>query len=409
MLSGGIGPGIPVPGIRSGADIPAGEATGLSLPAESGAQLGERLPPMLRLQAPLPDRYTLASPGELGEWIRTAKATLGDRLMILGHHYQRPEVIRWADQIGDSYKLARYAADNEHATDIVFCGVHFMAEAADVLTGDHQRVILPDLNAGCSMADMANIEQVEEAWEELEGVIDVDRLVPITYMNSSAALKAFVGRHGGAVCTSSNARAVLDWAFARGDKVLFFPDQHLGRNTGYDMGYAEVDMALWDPRHELGGLDERAVKERTFLLWKGHCSVHQRFRPEHVLAARAEQPGVEVIVHPECAHDVVELADKVGSTERILTWVREAPAGARLAIGTEIHMVQRMAAEHPDKTITSLDPLICPCSTMFRIDEPHLAWALEHLVAGEVVNQIVVDPDTAEWARVALQRMLDIT
>lgn len=364
---------------------------------------------MLRLQSPLPDEYTLATPEELVDRIAAAKAALGDRLLVLGHHYQRDEVIRWADAIGDSFKLARFAADNDHATDIVFCGVHFMAESADVLTGDHQRVILPDLNAGCSMADMANIDQVEEAWDEIAAITAIERVVPITYMNSSAALKAFVGRHGGAVCTSSNARAVLEWAFARGEKVLFFPDQHLGRNTGYAMGYGEADMRVWDPRHDLGGLDERAVKEATFLLWKGHCSVHQRFRPEHVHTARAEHPGVEIVVHPECAHDVVELADKVGSTERIAAWVREAAPGTVMAIGTEIHMVQRLAAQHPDKAIFSLDPLICPCSTMFRIDAPHLAWVLDNLVAGRVVNQIVVDPDTAEWARVALQRMLDIT
>jgi quinolinate synthase len=364
---------------------------------------------MLRLQAPLPDDYTLATPEQLADRIAAAKETLGEKLLVLGHHYQRDEVIRFADEIGDSFKLARYAADNHRATDIVFCGVHFMAESADVLTGDHQRVILPDLNAGCSMADMANIEQVEDAWDEIAGVTAIDRVIPITYMNSSAALKAFVGRHGGAVCTSSNARAVLEWAFARGDKVLFFPDQHLGRNTGYQMGFTEEDMRVWDPRHDLGGLEERDVKDATFLLWKGHCSVHQRFRPSHVEAARAEHPGIEIVVHPECAHDVVELADKVGSTERIQAWVTDAPAGAVMAIGTEIHMVQRLAAQHPDKTIVSLDPLVCPCSTMFRIDAPHLAWVLERLVAGEVVNQIVVDDETSEWARVALQRMLDIT
>ncbi len=364
---------------------------------------------MVRLQAPLPDDYTLASPEELVERIAAAKTTLGSRLLILGHHYQRDEVIRWADAVGDSFKLARFAADNDHATDIVFCGVHFMAESADVLTGPHQRVILPDLNAGCSMADMANIDQVEEAWDEIAGVTAIERVVPITYMNSSAALKAFVGRHGGAVCTSSNARAVLEWAFARGDKVLFFPDQHLGRNTGYAMGYTEADMAVWDPRHDLGGLEERDIKAATFLLWKGHCSVHQRFKPAHVEAARAEHPGIEIVVHPECAHDVVALADKVGSTERIQAWVQEAPAGTVMAVGTEIHMVQRLAAQHPDKTIVSLDPLVCPCSTMFRIDGPHLAWVLESLVRGEVVNQIVVDADDAEWSRVALERMLEIT
>ncbi len=318
-------------------------------------------------------------------------------------------MIRWADLVGDSFKLAKFAADNDQATDIVFCGVHFMAESADVLTGDHQRVILPDLNAGCSMADMANIDQVEEAWDEIAEITAVDRVVPITYMNSSAALKAFVGRNGGAVCTSSNARAVLEWAFARGDKVLFFPDQHLGRNTGYAMGYDESDMRVWDPRHELGGLEERDVKEATFLLWKGHCSVHQRFKPAHVEAARAEHPGIEIVLHPECAHDVVEMADKVGSTELIQRWVQDAAPGTAMAIGTEIHMVQRLAAQHPDKTIVSLDPLICPCSTMFRIDAPHLAWVLESLVRGEVVNQIVVDDDTTEWAKVALERMLAIT
>jgi quinolinate synthase len=363
---------------------------------------------MLRLQTPLPDDYTLATDDELAARIATAKQQLGDRLMILGHHYQRDEVIRWADAVGDSFKLARLAADNHNATDIVFCGVHFMAESADVLTGDHQRVLLPDLNAGCSMADMADIDQVEEAWDEIAGITAIDRVVPITYMNSSAALKAFVGRNGGAVCTSSNARAVLEWALGKGDKVLFFPDQHLGRNTGYTMGYTEADMRVWEPRHDLGGLEDRDVKEATLLLWKGHCSVHQRFRPEHVEAARADHPGVEVIVHPECAHDVVVLADRVGSTERIQEWVAEAPAGAVLAVGTEIHMVQRLAAEHPDKTIVSLDPLVCPCATMFRIDAPHLAWTLEHLVCGDVVNQIVVDPDVAEWARVALERMLAI-
>ncbi len=364
---------------------------------------------MLRLQAPLPDRYTLAGPEQLRGQIRAAKDALGSRLLILGHHYQRDEVIEWADLRGDSFKLARFAADNSAATDIVFLGVHFMAESADVLTGDHQRVILPDLNAGCSMADMANIDQVEEAWEELAQVTDVDRIVPVTYMNSSAALKAFVGEHGGAVCTSSNARAVLEWALGKGEKVLFFPDQHLGRNTAIQMGHAESEMVVWNPRGELGGLEDREVKDATFLLWRGWCSVHQRFRPEHAAEFRAAHPGGEVIVHPECAHDVVEVADRVGSTERILEWVEAAPPGAALGIATEIHMVQRMARENPDKTIVSLDPLVCPCSTMFRIDAPHLSWVLENLVAGTVVNQITVDPHTSEWARVALQRMLDIT
>jgi quinolinate synthase len=364
---------------------------------------------MLRLQAPLPDDYTQASPAELETMIRAARAELGDRLLILGHHYQRPEVIRWAHMRGDSFKLARFAADNDRATDIVFCGVHFMAESADVLTGPHQRVILPDLNAGCSMADMAHIDQVEECWDELSRVVDIDRVVPITYMNSSAALKAFVGAHGGAVCTSSNARAVLEWAFGQGDKALFFPDQHLGRNTGYQMGYVESHMRVWNPNRDFGGLAELDVKEASLLLWRGWCSVHQRFQPEHIDAFRAQYPAGEVIVHPECKHEVAALADRVGSTERILEWVEAAPPGAVLGVGTEIHMIQRMATDHPDKTVVSLDPLVCPCSTMFRIDEPHLAWCLESLARNEVVNQIVVDEDTAEWARVALQRMLDIT
>jgi quinolinate synthase len=363
---------------------------------------------MLRLQTPLPDRYTQATPDELEAWIAAAKDDLGDKVLILGHHYQRPEVIRWADLRGDSFKLAQFAADNDQVTDIVFCGVHFMAESADILTGDHQRVILPDLNAGCSMADMADIDQVEECWDALADVTDVSRVVPITYMNSSAALKAFVGEHGGAVCTSSNCRVVLEWAFERGDKVLFFPDQHLGRNTGFDMGYDESDMRVWNPHRELGGLDERDVKEATILLWKGHCTVHQRFLPEHVAAFRAEHPDGEVIVHPECRHETAELADKIGSTERILEWVEGAPAGAVIAVGTEIHMVQRLAADNPDKTVVSLDPLVCPCSTMFRIDEPHLAWCLETLRDGGTVNQITVDERTAKWALVALERMLEL-
>jgi len=364
---------------------------------------------MLRLQVPLPDRYTLASLGTNEERIRAARATLGERLLILGHHYQRDEVIQFADARGDSFNLARFAADNESATHIVFCGVHFMAEAADVLTGPDQHVYLPDLNAGCSMADMADTDSVEECWDVLSETTDVGRVVPITYMNSSAALKAFVGRNGGAVCTSSNARAVIAWALDKGEQVLFFPDQHLGRNTAVQMGFDLADMVVWNPRFEAGGLDERTIKESTFLLWKGHCSVHQRFTVDHVTAARAEHPDVRVIVHPECSHEVVTVADEVGSTEFILKAVEAAPPGSTLAIGTEIHMVQRLAAEHPDKTVVSLDPLICPCSTMFRIDAPHLAWCLEAIVEGQPVNRIEVDADTAEWARVALSRMLEIT
>ncbi len=363
---------------------------------------------MLRLQTPLEERYTAAPPEELAERIAAAKATLGDRLFILGHHYQRDEVIQFADARGDSFKLAKLAAAKPEADYIVFCGVHFMAEAADILTGDHQQVILPDLNAGCSMADMAELWAVTEAWESLSDIVDISRVVPITYMNSSAALKAFVGRNGGAVCTSSNARAVLEWSFERGDQVLFFPDQHLGRNTGFQMGYDESHMAVWNPREDLGGLSEADCKDATFLLWKGHCSVHQRFSVGQIEDFRAKYPEGIVVVHPECSHEVCERADQVGSTEFILRAVAEAPAGSVIGVGTEIHMVNRLANETPDKTVMSLDPLVCPCSTMFRIDGPHLAWVLEELVEGRVPNRIEVDPEVAEWAKVALDRMLEI-
>ncbi len=364
---------------------------------------------MLRLQAPLPERYTTASPDELVARITRAKETLGSRLLILGHHYQRDEVMRWADLRGDSFGLSRMAAERDDVEFLVFCGVHFMAESAEVLTGPDVQVLLPDLNAGCSMADMADVESVEEAWEAISAVTDIERVVPITYMNSSAALKAFVGRNGGAVCTSSNARAVLTWALERGDKVLFFPDQHLGRNTGVQMGYSLDQMQVWDPRRELGGLGERDVKEATLLLWKGHCSVHQRFAPRHVEAFRAAHPDGIVLAHPECSHEVVELADQVGSTDFLIKAVAAAPPGSHVAVATEIHLVQRLAAENPHVSVESLDPLICPCSTMFRIDARHLAWVLDGLVEGEVRNRITVDPDTAGWARVALERMLEIT
>jgi quinolinate synthase len=366
---------------------------------------------MLRLQQPLPERYSTASADELTRMIGAAKAALGSRLFVLGHHYQRDDVMRWADARGDSFGLSRLAAEQTEAEFIVFCGVHFMAESADVLTGAHQKVLLPDLNAGCSMADMADIDQVEEAWEELSRVIDVERVVPVTYMNSSAALKSFVGRHQGAVCTSSNARAVLTWALeeGRGDRVLFFPDQHLGRNTGYQLGYGADDMRVWNPRLALGGLSDAEVKNSTLLLWKGHCSVHQRFRPEHVTAFREGHPGGIVMVHPECAHDVVEMGDLVGSTDALIRGVAAAPSGSVIGVATEIHLVKRLDDESPDKTVVCLDPLVCPCSTMSRIDGPHLAWVLEGLVQGDVRNQIQVDTETAEWARVALERMLAIT
>ena len=364
---------------------------------------------MLRLQAPLPERYSAATDNELTAMIEAAKTELGSRLFVLGHHYQRDDVMRWADARGDSFGLSRLAAGQTQAEYVVFCGVHFMAESADVLTGDHQKVVLPDLNAGCSMADMADIDQVEEAWEDLARVIDVERLVPVTYMNSAAALKAFVGRRGGAVCTSSNARAVLTWALQQGERVLFFPDQHLGRNTGFELGYGAADMSVWNPRLDLGGLTDREVKESTLLLWKGHCSVHQRFRPEHVEAFRAEHPEGIVMIHPECAHEVVELGDVTGSTDAIIRAVAAAPSGSVIGVATEIHLVNRLHNESPDKTVICLDPIVCPCSTMSRIDPPHLAWVLEGLVGGEVRNRIVVDRDTAAWARVALERMLAIT
>jgi len=369
---------------------------------------------MIRLQVALPEHYRSASPDALAERIAAAKRTLGDRLLVLGHHYQRDDVMRWADARGDSFGLSRLAADSQRAELVVFCGVHFMAESADILTGPDVQVLIPDLNAGCSMADMADIDAVEDAWEALASVVDLDQVLPITYMNSSASLKAFVGRHGGAVCTSSNAAAILDWALGapgsrtrRAEQVLFFPDQHLGRNTALQMGYLPDDMAVWDPRHALGGLDERTVKSARLLLWRGHCSVHQRFRPEHVAAFRAQHPTGVVFAHPECAHEVVALADQVGSTDAIIRAVAEAPAGSEIAIGTEIHLVHRLDQEHPDKTIVSLDTLVCPCATMSRIEPAHLAWVLDGLVDGVVRNRITVDAETAQWARVALQRMLD--
>lgn len=372
----------------------------------------------MRLQLPLPERYTDASPTELETRIGAARAELGDRVVILGHHYQRDEVMRWADARGDSFRLSVLAQERPEAEYIVFCGVHFMAESADILTGDHQSVILPDLNAGCSMADMADLDEVEEAWETLARTTDISRVIPITYMNSSAALKAFVGEHGGAVCTSSNAAAVLRWALslddraadgAGGRQVLFFPDQHLGRNTGFDLGFDASDMRIWNPRLDHGGLTEADIKESTFLLWKGHCSVHQRFRPEHIAQFRIDHPDGIVITHPECAHEVCELADQVGSTDFIIRAVVDAPAGSVIGVGTEIHLVNRLDAETPDKRVVSLDPLVCPCSTMFRIDAMHLCWVLENLVEGRVVNRITVDPETTAWAKVALDRMLAIT
>jgi quinolinate synthase len=356
----------------------------------------------------LPEHYVELSEQELDARIARAKAALGSRLVILGHHYQRDEVVKFADYRGDSLKLSQLAASRREAEFIVFCGVHFMAESADILSADHQVVILPDLNAGCSMADMASLEQVEVCWEELAGCTDA-RIVPITYINSTAAIKAFVGRNGGAVCTSSNARKVMEWALAHGEKALFLPDEHLGRNTAYRMGISLEEMVVWDPQEERGGLREEEIRRARIFLWKGHCSVHQRFLPEHVARVRAKFPGVRVIVHPECRWDVCQSADEVGSTEYILKRVTEAPPGSQWAVGTEIHMIRRLALEHPDRLVVTLDDCVCLCSTMYRISPQHLCWILESLVAGQVVNRVSVDPETKRWARVALDRMLEIT
>ncbi|GAA4188882.1 MULTISPECIES: quinolinate synthase NadA [Microbispora] len=354
-----------------------------------------------------PGELPPASDPALVERARAAKERLGDRLFVLGHHYQRDEVIQFADVTGDSFKLAREAAARPEAEYVVFCGVHFMAESADILTGDTQKVVLPDLAAGCSMADMATFSQVEDCWDALEDAGIADRVVPITYMNSSADIKAFCGRNGGAVCTSSNARRALDWAFEQGEKVLFLPDQHLGRNTAVlEMGLSLDDCVVYNPHRPNGGLTQEQLENAKMILWKGHCSVHGRFSEACVDEVRARIPGVNVLVHPECRHEVVTKADFVGSTEYIIKKLEEAPAGSSWAVGTELNLVRRLANRFPDKTITFLDKTVCYCSTMNRIDLPHLVWALESLAAGQVVNQITVDADTTHWAKVALDRML---
>src|SRR4051812_3846908 len=348
-----------------------------------------------------------ASDPDLVARARAAKAALGSRLFVLGHHYQRDEVIEFADVTGDSFKLAREAAARPDAEFIVFCGVHFMAESADILTSDDQRVILPDLAAGCSMADMARLRQVEDAWAAMEAAGVASDVVPVTYMNSSADIKAFCGRHGGAVCTSSNAETALEWAYQQGSKVLFLPDQHLGRNTAVlKMGLSLEDCVVWDPHRPNGGLTVEQLHDARMILWKGHCSVHGRFSADTVDALRAEIPGVQILVHPECTHEVVLKADLVGSTEFIINTVEAAPAGSAWAVGTELNLVKRLAAEHPDKRIVFLDKTVCYCSTMNRIDLPHFVWAMESLVDGVVVNRIDVDEDTETWAKVALDRML---
>jgi quinolinate synthase len=366
---------------------------GTDADSERGVQCPGELPP--------------PSDPDLVDRARAARATLGDRAFVLGHHYQRDEVIQFADVTGDSFKLAREAAARPDAEFIVFCGVHFMAESADILTGPHQRVVLPDLAAGCSMADMAGLSQVETAWDTLSALGIADMTVPVTYMNSSAAIKGFVGRRGGVVCTSSNAERALRWALAKGEKVLFLPDQHLGRNTAVrEMGLSLDDCVLYDPHRPQGGLTDTQLRAAKMILWRGHCSVHGRFSLDCVHQVRDRVPGVNVLVHPECRHEVVNAADYVGSTEYIIRTLDAAPAGSAWAVGTELNLVRRLARRHPDKQVMFLDRTVCYCSTMNRIDLPHLVWALEELVAGRVVNQITVDDQTARHARAALDQML---
>ena len=361
----------------------------------------------------LPEKYLGLSDEEMDRRIAAARATLGKKLVILGHHYQRDEVIKFADYVGDSFKLARQVAQRPEADYIVFCGVHFMAESADILSAPHQQVILPDLAAGCSMADMVELEHLETCWEELQQM-GVSGVVPVTYINSAAAIKAFVGERGGTVCTSSNATATLKWAFERpstsGVKVLFMPDQHLGRNTAYKMGVPLDEMVVWDPHEIFGGLDPADVQRAKMILWKGHCSVHERFTARQIEAVRKQHPGIRVIVHPEVPWDVVQAADDNGSTEYILKTVRESAPGSVWAVGTEVHLVNRLAHEvAPEKTVISLDQFGCLCSTMFRVSPNHLLWILEELVEGRVHNRIVVSDDQKHWNKVALDRMLSIS
>ena len=378
-----------------------------------GASAADLAPASTPRQGQLPLEYKRAGDAELDARIRAAKATLGDRAVVLGHFYQRDEVVAYADFVGDSFQLANAALTRPDAEAIIFCGVHFMAETADILSRPDQAVILPNLAAGCSMADMADIDSVTECWEQLGELFGTEPdaggrvpVIPVTYMNSSAALKGFCGAHGGIVCTSSNAATVLEWAFERGQRVLFFPDQHLGRNTAKALGVPLEQMPMWNPRKDLGGNDEQTLADSRVILWHGFCSVHKRFNVGQIEKARAEFPGVQVIVHPECPMEVVDAADSAGSTD----FIRKAIAGATkpttFAVGTEINLVNRLAAENPQHTIFCLDPVICPCSTMYRIHPGYLAWVLEALVRGEVVNRITVEDDVAAPARVALERML---
>ncbi|MDX6208058.1 MAG: quinolinate synthase [Frankiales bacterium] len=387
--------------------------TDLNLPAGIEASpalllmLGRESDPLSERGTDCPGELPAVSDPTLVARARAAKEKLGSRVFILGHHYQRDEVIQFADVTGDSFKLAQQAAERPEADYIVFCGVHFMAESADILTSDNQHVILPDLGAGCSMADMATFDQVEECWEALEDAGIADGVVPVSYMNSSADIKAFTGKHGGTICTSSNAERAMRWAFEQGDKVLFLPDQHLGRNTAVlDLGLSLDDCVLYDPRKPYGGNTVEALRAAKVILWRGHCSVHGRFTEQQVTDVRAAVPGVTVLVHPECRHEVVTAADLVGSTEFIIRTLDAAPAGSRWAIGTELNLVKRLAEAHPDKTVAFLEKTVCFCSTMNRIDLPHLVWALESLVDGTIPNEIRVDEQTAAYAKAALDQML---
>ena len=365
-------------------------------------------PAFVAWQQDIPRVYLDMTPDELHERITRARATLGKKLVILGHHYQRDEVFQYADFTGDSFKLSQHAAAQADAEFVLFCGVHFMAESADILTRPEVRVILPNMAAGCSMADMADPDDVYAAWDEIREVLgdSGSKVVPITYMNSAASLKAFTGEHDGLVCTSSNAPKAFDYAFERGDKVFFFPDQHLGRNTGYAKGIPLDQMVLWNWRMPHGGLAPEQIRKAKVILWQGHCSTHQRFSVEQIEKARRDYPGINVIVHPECRWEVVQAADESGSTEKIVRAVTDAPAGTAWAVGTEINLVNRLAHQNPDKTIFCLDPLVCPCSTMYRIHPAYLAWTLEGLVAGHVINEIRVEDETRKWSLGALERML---
>ena len=360
-------------------------------------------------QQDIPERYWAMEAGELVERVRAAREELGERVVVLGHHYQREDIIQFADQRGDSFALSQFAAQ-EAAEYIVFCGVHFMAEAANILSQPHQAVVLPNLEAGCSMADMAADADVRSAWRELGDYFGgTDEIIPVTYMNSAASLKAFCGEYGGVVCTSSNAPRVLEWAFERGRRVFFFPDQHLGRNTGHAMGIPLEQMVLWNwrlPVGALGGASEEALDRSRIILWQGHCSVHQRFSVTQIEQAREQYPNVQIVVHPECRFDVVEAADANGSTAYIARYVAEAAPGSVIGIGTEINLVSRLAKEHPDKTVFCLDPVVCPCSTMYRVHPAYMAWVMESLASGKIVNRIAVPEAEKRLAKIALDRML---